>query len=147
MHAKQIVSIKVFSALVALSITLSSMGAGSVRAHAAQPASQNQTDKLAATLDEAVKPGAFRSTDHFIIHFNATMDSQSSPNPLLSYPFTEGSSTWDADKKTLTFAPNDSLYPGDTYTFFIDPALRAMDGRIFDTSPQWTVQEIGRAHV
>ena len=147
MFIKHIFSIRVISALMALSIAFSSAGIGSVQAQTIKPSIQNQSDKLEATLDESVKLDAFRAADPFIVHFNVAMDSQSSPNPLLSYPYLEGSSAWDTEKDTLTFSPNNSLQPGETYTFFIDPALKSTDGRLFESSPQWTVQVLGGTQV
>lgn len=147
MFSKQIFSIRAISMLVALSIALSNAGVGSVQAQPTQSFTPDQTDKLEATLDESVKLDSFGAADPFIVHFNAPMDSQSSPNPLLSYPYREGTSTWDAEKNTLTFTPKDSLQPGETYTFFIDPALRSMDGRVFESSPQWIVQVLAGTHV
>ena len=147
MFTKQIFSIRVISLLVALSIALSNAGVGSVQAQPRQLSIPYQTGKLEATLDELVKLDTFGAGDPFIVHFNAAMDSQSSANPLLSYPYIEGSSTWDAEKNTLTFSPMDSLQPGETYTIFIDPALRSIDGRVFDSSPQWTARVPGGTQV
>src|SRR5262245_21788662 len=147
MFTKQIFSVRVISGLLALAIALTSAGVRSVQAQLLPLSLLNQTDRLIATFDESVKPDAFRAADPFIVHFNAAMDVESSPNPLLSYPYVEGISIWDPEKNTLTFTPNNSLQPSETYLFFIDPALTSTDGRVFESSPQWTVQVMSGTRV
>jgi len=140
MDAKQMFTLRLLTGIIILSLTLSSAGIETAQALIPQTSIELQTEKLEATLDDSVKLDSFPASGSFIVHFNAGMDPDSSPNPLLTYPYVDGNISWNAAKNTLTFIPSAPLEPGETYTFFTDPALGSLQGILFDSSPQWNVQ-------
>ena len=140
MDAKQMFTLRFLTGIIILSLTLASTGSKPAQALNPQTFINLQTEKLEATLDDSVKLDSFPASGSFIVHFNAAMDPDSSPNPMLTYPYVDGNISWNATKNTLTFIPSAPLEPGETYTFFTDPALGSLQGILFDSSPQWNVQ-------
>jgi len=130
-----------------LSLVAASVGIQPVQASTDQTSIERQSGKLEATLDDSVKLDSFPASGAFIVHFNAAMNTDSSPNPLLTYPYVEGSASWNKEKNALTFIPAAPLKPGETYTYFLDPTLSSADGTVFESSPQWIVQTLAGAQV
>ncbi len=147
MITKNSFALRALATMIVVSIMSSVAGMKPVSAEISKPNPQLQAEKLEATLDGSVRPGAFRASDVFIVHFNAAMNPQSSTNPLLTFPYVDGTSTWDAEKDTLRFTPTTAFHPGETYLFFIDPALTSLQGSTFDSSPQWTLEVRGGTQV
>jgi uncharacterized protein YfaS (alpha-2-macroglobulin family) len=140
MSIRKLFPIKLLTAVIVFSLVLSSTGIKPAQAQTSAQPVQLQVETLEATLDKSMKLETFGASDNFIVHFNAAMNIQSSPNPLLAYPYVNGSSNWNAEQDTLTFSPEKPLQAGERYTFFIDPALSSSAGTVFESSPQWTVQ-------
>jgi hypothetical protein len=82
-----------------------------------------------AWLDGDIDPGQFGSKDALIIHFNTPMSTESTANPVLSWPTVEGVSSWNGARTTLTFKPGSALEGNKTYTFFLDPAIHSSEGK------------------
>lgn len=94
---------------------------------------------LVATLDPDVALEKFPPSGEFKVIFNTAMDPDSSKNPIMTFPNTDGSSAWDGTNKILTFTPSTPLNRGDLYTFFLDPNLHAKMDIKFSGFPQWNV--------
>jgi uncharacterized protein YfaS (alpha-2-macroglobulin family) len=140
MSATQISTFRALTALILLSLTISGLGLTPAFASTSESSPPQQTNDLQARLDESIQLDSFLPSGAFIVHFNTVMNPASSPHPLLSYPYVHGSTAWDAEQDSLTFSPEKPLQPGETYTFFIDPALSSSAGVAFESSPQWNVQ-------
>ncbi len=126
--------------LVIAALLLSTGGTPSARA-APLPVPPPQTGStLTATLDPSIQPDHFLPRGDFIVRFNQAMNTSSSKEPLLTYPYVPGSSAWDTARKVLTFKPAQPYQPGSSYRVFLDPVLASSSGEKFPHSPQWTLQ-------
>jgi hypothetical protein len=147
MDTQRIFILRAFIALTVLSLVFSNAGVQSAYASMSQVSGEAQPETLTATLDQSVHLDSFPASSKFILHFSETMNPESSPSPLLTYPYSEGESSWNAANDTLTFSPVKPLKTGETYLFFLDPTLSSVTGTLFDTSPQWSVQVLGGTQV
>ena len=147
MNIKRTLMLRLIAGILILSFSLSSVGVIPTQASQLKVAREAQGNVLTAVLDRSVNVDAFPTSGAFIVHFNTTMDTEISSNPLLTYPYVEGNISWNSTATTLTFIPIAPLKTGEAYTFFIDPALSSSDGRVFDSSPQWQVQVMSGTHV
>ena len=147
MNIKRTLVLRLLMGILIFSISLSNIGVISTQASKSHSSREVQEKSLKATLDRSVDVASFPTSGAFIVHFNDTMNIDGSQNPLLTYPYVSGSITWNSAGNMLTFIPFEPLKAGEAYTFFIDPALSAADGRIFDSSPQWQIQVHSGTHV
>ena len=101
------------------------------------------TPVVRADADPAAWPDGTIDMDQFppkgalVIHFNTPMQPDSSPNPVLVWPSLQGAVRWNEANTALTFAPASLLDAQKTYTFFLDPALRAANGKTLKDAPEW----------
>jgi hypothetical protein len=93
-----------------------------------------------AWLDSSVNIWQMGAMDSLIIHFNTPMSISGSIKPILVWPGLEGNSSWNAEATTLTYKPGKALDPLKTYTFFLNPALRAKNGKSLDENYQWVIR-------
>ncbi len=91
-----------------------------------------------ANVDASTDLNRLSPNGPVIVKFNTDMDPSSSRTPLLSFPSVEGKYTWSDHDSVLTFLPSAPLNMGQTYTFFLDPALRTSSGSSLGGTPQWT---------
>lgn len=147
MAAKRLFMFRLLTGIILLSLSLSSVATIPVQASKPPVSVDAQTEKLQATLDDSVNVHSFPASGAFIVHFNAVMNVDSSPNPVLIYPYVDGRASWNSANNTLTFTPISRLKTGETYTFFIDSALSSSTGKVFDSSPQWNIQVVGGTQV
>ncbi|MCI0551405.1 MAG: MG2 domain-containing protein [Anaerolineae bacterium] len=147
MNIKRIFMLRLLTGILILSFSFSSVGITPTQASQPRIATEVPGNVLKATLDRSVNVDSFPASGKLIIHFNAAMNPDSSTNPLLSYPYIDGNTSWNTAKNTLTFTPTVPLKTSETYIFFIDPALSSLDGTLFDSSPQWNVQVMGGTQV
>ncbi|MGC1375667.1 MAG: Ig-like domain-containing protein [Anaerolineales bacterium] len=87
--------------------------------------------------DGAIDLEQFPPKGTLVIHFNTPMQPDSSPNPVLVWPSLQGAATWNEARTALTFAPASLLDAQKAYTFFLDPALRAANGKALKDAPEW----------
>jgi alpha-2-macroglobulin len=92
-----------------------------------------------AWLDGSIDLEQFGPMETLTVHSNTPMSPESSPNPILSWPDVDGVSSWDNTQTRLTFTPSSILDSKKTYTFFLDRALRSVDGKALKNSPEWIV--------
>ena len=97
-----------------------------------------QTDaEPQAWLDGTIDVEQFAPDGSLIVHFSTPMSPESSPNPILMWPVMNGISSWDSNHTILTFKPDSLFDSKKTYTGFLDPALRPVNGKEITDSPEW----------
>ena len=147
MNTKRMLLLRLLTGVLIWLFSLSRMGVTPTQASEPQVSKEAQGDPLKATVDNSVQLDSFPASGTFMVHFNSAMNTDSSPNPLLTYPYVSGTSSWNAGRNILTFKPDTPLATGKTYMFFIDPLLSSSTGGSFDSSPQWNVQVLGGTQI
>ena len=138
-----------FWVLVLILATLLPSSTQTVRAssHTTQSASSSfadlplQTDEpLEVQVDDSIDLTSHPANARFTLHFNQVMDINSTENPVLIYPYTDGKTTWDTGRTSLHFSPDPPLETGGSYIFFLDSRLRSASGKSFEQIQLWEVQ-------
>ncbi|MBI5945474.1 MAG: Ig-like domain-containing protein [Chloroflexi bacterium] len=93
-----------------------------------------------AWLDGTIDANQFSPKGTLVIHFNTPMSTDSTPNPILTWPAVIGVNSWDATNTILTFTPSSNLVSEKTYTFFLDSALHSAAGKQLADAPEWIVR-------
>jgi hypothetical protein len=89
-------------------------------------ATATQTGELSVQPEDELVLEQFSPLAPFKLRFSLEMNPTSAELPLLPSPYIEGALTWEENHRVLVFTPTAGFAPGQTYTFYLDTASKAV---------------------
>lgn len=131
-------TLSTFVAVVVIVSVLLSLTAPAVSA--AAPTPPPSVGGLTAAIEVGQALNNFPPDGAFRVTFNLPVAANTIEQPVLVYPYLTGKVTWEKNRTLLVFQPDQPLTPGQNYSIYLDPKLKADSGAGFASPPAWDIR-------